>query len=253
MVDNHSSDGSREMIKKEFLQVKLMENLENVGFGKANNQAAKEAAGKMLLFLNSDTQVFDQAIDRLYHFAFQKKNVICGGRLINPDGSFQASCGPFYTLPYVFLWLFLQGDRLHLTRSSPGKVTETDWVSGACLLLRNDDFKSLSGFDESIFMYMDEVDLCYRARSRGLRVIFYPEACFLHVGSASSADKRTPYINVFKGLAFFYKKHWPSHLKLLLTLLKIKANLGIGFGVISGKTSFVTNYRKALEVIRPYE
>lgn len=250
VVDNASRDGSVEVIENEFPQVRLIKNQKNLGFGIANNQGVKKSRGKYLLFLNSDIVVLNEAIPKLYRFAKkQEKYGIYGGKLFNPNGTIQPSCGYFYSLPIVFLSLFLKGDQLHLTRFSPDKIKKTDWVSGACLLISRDIFNELGGFDERIFMYMDEVDLCYRAKQRGYCVVFYPEAHFIHVGSASSQDKRAPYVNLFSGLMYFYQKHWPQKLWLLKIMLKMKALIAIFMGRILGNKSLVANYQKAMAIL----
>lgn len=250
VVDNNSHDGTVQMIKREFPFVGMIVNKENVGYGRANNQAAEVAKGKYVLFLNSDTRVLNSGIEKLLDFAKEGGDSIFGGKLFNPDGSSQPSCGYFYSLPIVFLSLFLKGDQLHITRFSPKNFTKTDWVSGACLLIKKDVFRRLGGFDEQIFMYMDEVDLCYRAKKISLGVFFYPHAHFIHVGSASSADRRIPYVNLFSGLLYFYQKHWPDKLTRLKILLKNKAIAGLCLGKILGNKSLAGNYSKALELLK---
>ena len=250
VVDNGSTDGSQEIIKREFPSVRLMLNKSNLGYGKANNQAAKNAQGQKLLFLNSDIEVIDESIEKLVQFGKQDGfQSIYGGKLFNLDGSPQPSCGYFYTLPITFISLFLKGDQLHLSRSSPTLVKKTEWVSGACLMIGKNKFNTLGGFDEKIFMYMDEVDLCFRARHKGIDIIFYPEAVFTHIGSASSKDKRTSYINLFNGLLYFYKKHWPQKLVFLKVLLRLKAGLSMGIGYVLRNNSLYNNYRKAWNII----
>ena len=247
VVDNNSTDGSIECVQKDFPQVKLIQNKENVGFGRANNQAMKEAKGEWVLFFNSDCEVLDNATYKLLTFAKDKgENSIYGGKLYNVDKTPQASAGKFYTLPVVVSSLFLKGDQLQITRSSPDTSTESDWVSGACLLMHKRVYEKVQGFDETIFMYMDEVDLCYRAKKLGIKTLFYPEAHFIHVGSASSGDKREPYINMFSGLLYFYKKHWPDKLPYLKVLLKIKGQTAMFVGKLLNNQSLIENYKKAL-------
>lgn len=251
VVDNNSHDGSVLMVKENFPGVIIIENNANIGFGKANNQASVKASGNYLLFLNSDTEAKKDSIIKLYKFAqAQKDHSIIGGKLFNTDGSPQASCGHFYTLPIVVLSLFLKGDQLRLTRFSPERILSTDWVSGACFIVKHSFFKTLEGFDESIFMYMDEVDLCFRAKKIGGEIIFYPYAHFLHVGSASSSDKRAPYINIFSGLLYFYSKHWPQEKRWLKILLLIKAYIAVLIGSLIFNKSLVINYSKAIALIK---
>lgn len=252
VIDNNSLDGTNDMVREKYNQVLLVENSENKGFGKANNQGAALSKGKYLLFLNSDTEVLGNSIESLFKRGIQQ-NALYGGKLLNVDKTAQSSTGYFYTLPIVLLSLFLKGDQLQLTRFSPNREIKTDWVSGACLFLSKNIFNQLGGFDENIFMYMDEVDLCYRAKQRGIDTYFVPEARFIHIGFASSVNKREPYINMYQGLLYFYKKHWPNMLPVLKIILKIKAWMAILLGYLVHSDSLKTSYHRALHVVNTYE
>lgn len=228
VVDNNSTDGSREMLKSEYWQVKLIYNTENLGFGRGNNQGAKMAKGQTLLFLNSDIVALDAAISKLYAFfqSLQSESIV-GAKLLNPDKTPQPSCGPEYSLLNIFIALFLKGDYLRITRYSPERVKQVDWVMGACIMMAKSSFKSLGGFDEGIFMYMEEIDLQLRAKKQNMSILFYPEAQFIHAGHASSGGRANPILNVFRGFLYYYKKHGSavqnSILRILLLLKSVSA------------------------------
>lgn len=254
LIDNASKDGSVDMIREyesKHKEIVFIENKENTGFGRANNQGAAQARGEFILFLNSDIIVLDNAIDTLLkQFQARESNVgFAGGKLLNRDKSPQASAGPFYTLPYMFAWQFLRGDHWGLTRSSPDKVTQSDWVSGACLLTTAKCFNSVGGFDEKIFMYMEEVDLTYRAHKKGYITMFYPQAQFIHLGSASSGGKTYPVIQVFRGSMYFYIKHFPLwQVVVLQYMLRIKAIVAIAIGYITNNTYLKKTYAEAYRI-----
>ena len=233
------------------LTIKLIENKKNLGFAKANNQALRRARGEYILLLNSDTEVIDDGIDKLLNFLKENKEVdIAGGKLFNKDNTLQPSCGPFYSLPVCFFMLFLKGDKLKLTRWSPKKTSEVDWVSGACLMVKRRVFEKLS-FDENIFMYMDEIEFLYRAKKTGFKVFFYPKAKFLHLGAASSEGRKTPVLNIFRGLLYFYKKHhFGWQLFFLKLMLKIKAAGAYLFGVLSNNNYLKKTYAEAFNLVR---
>lgn len=250
VVDNGSVDESREVVKKDYPQVKLLTNKTNVGFGKANNQGINEAQGEYILLLNTDTYAKPQAIENLLNFAkSQKTPSFFGGKLFNEDNSPQPSCGPFYNLWIVFLMLFLKGDKSGLTRYSPNKITRTDWVSGACLLGKKEDFEKISLFDENIFMYMDEIDFLYRAKKKGFKVYFYPSAHFIHIGSASSEGNKEPVLNIYRGLIYFYYKHHaPLERFFLLFMLKLKALISLTIGYLTNNHYLKETYGKAIKI-----
>lgn len=259
LADNASTDGSVEAIK-EFEQTHhnlvLIENNENAGFGKGNNQAVKQAKGEYILLLNTDTVLLDRAIELL--FAYYRENEakiqFLGGKLLNKDLSPQPSAAPFYTLPVVFTALFLRGDYWGATRSSPETVKQVGWVSGACILTKKAYYQELNGFDEGIFMYMEEVDLLYRAKKQGYSTFFYPDAHFIHLGSASSTsgNKRTaPILQVFRGFLYFYHKHYGRfELILLKVMLKLKAVIGIVIGRIFRNNYLTNTYEEAYKLVK---
>jgi len=258
IIDNASKDKTIDEIQKlkvknqnYKLKVKIVQNKNNLGYGKANNQGIELAQSENILLLNSDTIVLDNAIEKLLERFQNNKNQFqfIGGKLLNQDNTPQASCGPFYSLPMIFAHLFLRGDYWGLTRSSPNQEKSVDWISGACILTKKSFLEKLNGFDENIFMYMDEIDLLYRAHQLGYKTLLYPGAYFIHLGSGSSNGKTFPIIQVFKGLKYFYKKHHPPlSCKILTIMLKLKALIGIILGKLFNNRYLIETYEKAYQV-----
>lgn len=251
VFDNASTDKSSQMVKENFPTVKLIASESNLGYGKANNRAVKVSRGRYLLFLNSDIVVLENAIGELYNFVVRSPGVdIAGGKLLNIDKSSQPSCGPFYSLQVVFGLLFLHGDRWGLTRYSPNKVKTVDWVSGACLCIKRTVFEKIGGFDEKIFMYMDEIDFLYRAKKIGYQVFFFPAAHFIHHGTASSKGREKPILNIYRGLLYFYRKHkGGAELFLLQILLLVKAIIGALIGTLLQKQELRQSYLFAFKLV----
>lgn len=250
VVDNASTDGSVELVRKKFSQVHVVSNTENVGYGRANNQAIKKAKGRYILLLNSDIVVQNDAIGALYKFIKDKKKIFVGGKLFNVDGSAQASCGPFLTIPVVALMLFAKGDLWGATRSSPDSTKPVDWVSGACLMGEKKAFEDVGLFDEEIFMYMEDIDFLYRARKRGYRTFFCSDAQFIHAGAGSSGQRRTPVVNIYRGLLYFHRKHCGrvsyATIRFMLMAKALAAILG---GRIMGKRDLSLIYEEAIGMV----
>lgn len=251
VVDNDSQDESVKFIKQQpwFSKIKLVQNKENVGFSKGENSGVHHAKGKYLLFLNSDTLMQDKGlIDMVIYLEKQVTIGILGGRLQNMDGSFQASAGVFYTLPNV-LFLLMGAERFGHLRYSPKKVQEVDWISGAMMMVEKKFFESLGGFDERIFMYMEDMELCFRVKQRGKTVVFYPMCTVKHISHGSS-NRNFAIVQIFKGLLYFYKKHTNSiEYSIVKGLLLAKAVLLIFIGTVTGKKLLKERYAKALQSI----
>ncbi|OGK43195.1 hypothetical protein A3A46_03525 [Candidatus Roizmanbacteria bacterium RIFCSPLOWO2_01_FULL_37_13] len=268
VIDNGSSDGSLEYLKKLYSnysntrlpslglglsgQVRIIGVKTNLGFGKGNNLGVKHSRGKCILFLNSDVIVLNNAIEKLFaYFKKQKSFNFIGGKLLNKDLTHQGSCGPTFSLIVIFIALFLKGDFFKITRYSPNKISKVDWISGACILCQKKDFKSLGGFDEKIFMYLEETELFHRAVKSGFRVGFYPHAEFIHLGGINSQIlKSKVLLNIYKGFIYFYKKHRSkTELHILKFLLKLRALISIFIGLASHNKDLVAANKKAYKIV----
>lgn len=251
VADNGSKDTSIAEISKSTAGVKninIVENKENLGFAKGMNRVSKNAKGKYLLFLNSDTEVLDKGLTSMIEFLDSNKKVgILGGKFINKDGSSQASCGKFYTLFNLFLML-IGGERMGITRESPSIIKKVDWVSGGFMMVRRDIFKKLEGFDEHFFMYMEDMEFCYRGKKEGWDTYFYPRACVVHNRHGSS-NKTFAIINIYKGILYFYKKH-KNYWQYISarTLLTAKAIAAIFFGFLTNNTYLKNTYKSAIKI-----
>ncbi len=250
VVDNNSSDDSVKTLKKEFVNtkyLKLIESKENLGFGKGCNKGVKNASGEYMLFLNSDTEVLDRGFLSMIEFLDKNPKIaILGGKIENIDGSIQKSVGKFYNL-FNLIVMLLGLERLGFLRSSPKDIKEVDWVSGACMMVRKDVFEKLSGFDEQFFMYIEDMEICYRAKKLGYSTYFFPNLKLRHK-SLGSSNRTFAIINIYKGILHFYSKH-KTYFEYLLarTLLTTKANCLIFAGTILGKKSLRERYQKAIE------
>lgn len=251
IVDNGSTDGTREMLLKKYPKVRTILNSENVGFGRANNQGIRKAIGEYILLLNSDTIVPNHAIGKLYEFTKKHPRSFVGPKLLNMDRTSQTSCGPFFSLPVIIASLFLKGDVIGLTRWSPSKTRRVDWVSGACMIAAKKLFMDDLLFDEKIFMYMEEIDLLMRAKHKGYGTYFYAGSPIVHLGGGSSVNKRTgPVLNIYKGLLYVYTKHYSKRsLTALKFLLRLKALVLIGLGVVTGSTYLKKTYAEAYTLV----
>jgi len=251
VVENNSTDKTRQMLKKKYPTVKTILNTTNAGFGKANNQGIRKASGEYVLLLNSDTLVTHNAICKLLAYGRQHPNAFIGPKLLNSDHTIQTSCGPFFSLPVVFAALFLKGDHIGLTRWSPMKARKVDWVSGACILAPKRILMKDLLFDENIFMYMEEIDLLYRAKKKGYATYFYPRSHIVHLGSGSSTNKRkSPVLNIYKGYVYLYTKHYSYvGLVILKFMLKTKAFFAWVIGMVLGNAYLRETYEEAYQLV----
>ncbi|MBI3301265.1 MAG: glycosyltransferase family 2 protein, partial [Deltaproteobacteria bacterium] len=198
VVDNASRDGSAEAVRLRFPTVRVIESGANLGFARAANLGLAAARGEYLLFLNPDTLVLTGALDAALHALQSRPTVgILGVRLLDAHGLPQPSCGRFLSLSallWVHIWRFIAGQRAE-RRAGDGHlwsgtaVEETDWLVGAFLLCRRAVLQAVGGFDEDYFLYAEDMDLCYRVRQRGYRVLYFPEVAVIHLGNRSGAQK----------------------------------------------------------------
>jgi GT2 family glycosyltransferase len=198
VVDNASRDGSVDMVAEEFPETQLFRNAENLGFGKANNQAMMAARGDFFLLLNSDAELLDDGAARLLERIRDRPEVgVAGLRILRPNGQVQASARRFPTLRRLCVagfWLnrvlprAVVEDLLLAHYWDHGAEREVDWVIGACMLVRREVFHKTGGFDPAMFLYGEEVEWCHRIREHGWKVLFSPIGSVLHL-EHQSADQ----------------------------------------------------------------
>ena len=154
-------------------------------------------------------------------------------------------------MPVIFASLFLKGDKIGLTRWSPNRARKVDWVSGAAILAPKKLFMQDLLFDEKIFMYMEEIDLLMRAREKGYPTYFYPRSLIVHLGAASSTDRRKgPVLNIYRGFLYLYAKHGSSAgLRAVKLMLKAKAVLSWTTGMIFGNDYLKDTYAEAYKLV----
>ena len=224
VVDNASHDGTVPMVRAEFPSVRLIENKENVGFARANNQAIQHSRGRYLMLLNSDTLVLPGAIERMLACMEARPDVgVMGPMHLNPDGSFQASFNDFPTLVPELLTVLGLSRRVYSPYhpSYPPQQSQVarqvEWVGGACLLVRREAMDRVGLLDEAYFMYTEEADWCYRMKQAGWQVYYLPEAQIVHWGGKSVEQRgQWKWVQLCRSkLLFFRKHHGPAPAALL--------------------------------------
>lgn len=241
VVDNASWDDSVAMVKREFPEVKIIENRLNEGFGKAHNRGAGIAQGRYLMLLNPDAKAHPSALKELVAYADAHPDIgILGPKVLNPDGSLQYSCRrfPVYEAGLfrnTFLGRLFPQNRFvrdyMMTDFDHASTIEVDWLSGCAMLIRREAWQQLGGFDEQFFMYCEDVDLCWRAHEAGWKVTYHPEAVVTHAIGRSTDRAVNAMIRQFhRSHLLFFRKHYARRLpiwsRLLIPLgLEIRANL----------------------------
>ena len=190
VVDNGSTDGSQSAIKKlqkSIPNVTLIENKENLGFAKANNQGIKKARGEYVLLLNSDIIVKKGSLGKLLAFAKKKKDAgVVGPKLLNIDGSLQPSCFRFPTIGNAIREYWLGEKGLFEKYAPKGKKASTvDALVGAAFLMTPAVLEKVGVLDEKYFAYFEDIDYCRNAWKKGLKVYYYPGAEIIHYHGAT--------------------------------------------------------------------
>jgi hypothetical protein len=213
VVDNGSTDGSQDMLREKFPQVQIIQNDHNVGLGKASNQGIEATSGRYVLLLNNDTIVNGPSLDNMVKFLDINPSAgAVGGRLLNPNGSFQAAGSKFPSFREELLISTRLGTLIWPNfpdRSYPMKIKSVDWIGSACLLLRRDALKDVGLLDEEYFIYGDEADLQYRLKKAGWDVYYLPGVTTIHYGGRSM-NRWSRRKMVYRGKILFFTKNYGS-------------------------------------------
>ncbi len=255
VVDNASTDGSAELVRRDHPDVRLIESPSNIGFAAGNNLGARVARGRYMLLLNTDAFLRPGALPALVALMdAQPRAGLCGARLLNGDGSFQASHTAFPTLGREFMILSGLG-RLLYGRHYPSRGPDrsagphaVDYVEGACLLCRPEAYWQVGGLDAGFFMYAEEVDLCLALKRAGWSVWYHPEAEVVHLGGASSIQRKPEREgDLYVSRIRLFRKHYgPVAASLLTGLIYAFAALK---GVAHGALRLFTGGRRGRSVV----
>ena len=259
MIDNNSPDDSVAFTKKNLPEVRVIANKENRGFGGGNNEGADLAKGKYLLLLNPDAFLEPDSLRIMVDIMERRQDVVSvGPQLRFADGSMQQSCGYLPTPLRVMAWMWWL-DKIPVVKqlfSTPYHVFDLDWhkkdhypewLMGACIMFRKDEFQTANGFDDKIFMYAEEVELYRRLKeSLGKKVFFTTKTKVVHVGSVST-KKANAYRLAYElqGILYIYEKHYPN----LLWFIKFVINSGVLmrmviFSLIPSRRETLVEYKK---------
>lgn len=221
VVDNASYDGSEQFLKENYPEVKFIQSSTNLGFTRGNNLGYSYASGRYLLFLNGDTEILGDAVQKMLEtLRCSDKAAIVGPRLLNSDGTLQTSCvqafpsvvGEFLDCEFlrnIFPNWHLWG--VKALYQSDDKPVNVDVISGACLMMKRNAFEQVGLFDINYFVFSEDVSLCYMAKHAGWDVLYLNEARVIHHGGGSTSKKgQSKFSDVLKrqSLFTFMRKHY---------------------------------------------
>jgi N-acetylglucosaminyl-diphospho-decaprenol L-rhamnosyltransferase len=221
VVDNASSDGSVDMIRRDFAGVRVIPNAKNVGFAAGSNQGIRESSGRYVILLNPDTVATDGALLKMVRLMEERSEVgAVGPSLLFPDGSFQHSAFAFPTLSMIFLDFFPLNHRLLNSRVNgryprawyeKGQPFAIDHPLGAALMVRRSVVDEVGLLDEGFFMYCEEIDWCMRIKRAGWTILCCPEAEIVHhVGQSTAQFRDDMYVELHRSRYRLYEKHYSS-------------------------------------------
>lgn len=228
VVDNASADGSAEMVRAEFPDVTLIANAENVGYPRANNQGFRalgfeqgcsDDAPRYALALNPDTQLPPDALAAMIAYMDADETIgVAGPKLILPDGSLDLACRRSFPSPEISFYrmvglskLFPRSRRFgryNLTYLNPDVETEVDSVVGAFMMVRREAIQRVGLFDETFFMYGEDLDWAFRIKQAGWKVMYNPRVTVRHVKRAASRQSRRAQQEFYRAMLIFYRKHY---------------------------------------------
>ncbi len=247
IVDNNSSDKTVHLARK-FNNLKIIENKENLGFSKGINLGVSRTSSEFVVILNPDTRFQGGDFFKTVEMFNKNKTLgVVGGKILKKDGREEKSTGRFLKTLEVFL-MALGLDEFFGLRSSPGKLKDVDFVSGGFIIIRKKLFEKLSGFDENLFMYVEDMEFCYRVKQEGYGVMFDPTLSIYHEGHGSSS-RGFAVVNIYKGLFYFHKKHGNLFSYFMVKLiLRLKALFLVLIGRILNKNYLISAYSDALKI-----
>lgn len=218
VVDNNSGDGSVELVKEQFPQVKLIASDQNLGFHKGNNLGIKESSGKYVVILNTDIAFLDNSLDKMYQFMeAHPESALMGPKLKNPDGSIQLSCMkfpgpmvPIYRRTFLGNLPFAKKaiDDYLMVDFKHDEIRTVDWILGACIMVRREAIDKVGPMDEYLFLYFGDVAWCNKFWQSGYKVYYFADTNIIHYHKRESAQS-----GIFSKIFWIHIIDWIKYLK----------------------------------------
>ena len=234
IVDNHSIDGSVQFLKDKNFKVRIIENDENLGFGRANNQALKICKGKYVVLINPDTVVQEDTFSRMIDFFDNTPDAsVATCKIIDPAGNFSVDCRHSIPTPSVALWKVLGLSKLfpksrifgqyNMTYLNSDQTYSIPAISGSFMMMKKEVLDQVGLFDEQFFMYCEDIDLCHRITQAGFKIYYFPETQIIHYKGESTKKDNLDYVKTFnKSLYQFFQKYYaPKSIFLFRWLVMI--------------------------------
>jgi len=216
VADNCSTDGSVNLLKKEFPSVNLIVNSENGGFAKGYNDALKQIKAEYYVLLNSDIEVTDHWIEPVIRLMEADPSIgACQPKLLSyyrrDHFEYAGAAGGFidrFGYPFCRGRIFME---LEKDKGQYDDVREIFWATGACMFVRSDVYHELGGLDEDFFAHMEEIDFCWRLKNNGYKVMYTPESVVYHIGGGTlpKSSSRKTFLN-FRNNFYLLYKNLPS-------------------------------------------
>jgi N-acetylglucosaminyl-diphospho-decaprenol L-rhamnosyltransferase len=227
VVDNGSTDDSVSLVEKHYPAVTLIQNPQNLGFARANNQGLQIGRGRYFLLLNSDTIVPPGALEALIGTADAEPTVgVVGPKLLNMDGTLQRSWASFPSF-----WSEVVGKNFPFRTPVPNRPNtfDVDWIMGACMLVRRETLNDVGNMDEDYFFYSEETDWCFRIKKKNWKIWYITYAEIFHLGGGSTQRGSViQLVRLYQGKLLYFKK---NHGRFASTILRLGLALANAFGV----------------------
>lgn len=260
IVDNDSKDNSIALVKKYCPECIIVESRENLGFGKGNNKAVRKASGKYIFYLNPDTELITNAIYKMYKCLEDNGTYgAVGVRLVGPDGKIQFTCARTFPTPFRQFSYLSMLNRLFPNSRMLSAVEmdywdhsdsrEVDCISGACIMVRKEIVDQLNGFDENIFMYAEDVDLCFRIKERGWKIYYLATELIFHHEGASSKKRADRYFSTVmqrESNYYFLSKHFGRGVALKYKIAVCLGSLIRLFLIIISAPSIISGSKRMI-------
>jgi len=261
VIDNGSMDNSAQEIKTKYKWVKLLALTENTGFSKGNNIGMSKTKDPFILLLNSDVYLNEESLYKtLAYFRVNLNCDVIGARLNYSDGRLQPSAGNLPSFLNLISWIFSLGFIPFVNKIVPpfhprnkgyfSKAHKVGWVMGAFFAIRRKVFNSTLGFDENLFMHMEEVEWCKRIKDNKFKVWFVPQIEVVHLhGASTNFDLSPSFLNELKGIKYYLKKHYSLYYLLIKIFLLAGLLLRVVIFSLLKKFQRAKIYMEGLSVI----